>query len=396
MTDSDHYVFDESNFQAITYGATPIYFESSSNFKEVIAHKRKIKAFKYHKNLLEFLASNPGIKIYFTLNPQIKNFEKHGKALVVNFSDYSNFCFNIEARTAGRAQAFFGSHVRAEQLLNDDDKASFIRANASEEQLIQAIQLFPPNAQEKMLKALQSVSTPNGTPPPIPAMPNSSVGKDELISAMAKFLSDNDVQEAFFKNVPRLQIETLKSLVDFLEKNLDKNESFIQDWIDEESGKHRKKRCLIFGIEYVDPKREGFLQKKRFDVLAEQNRNAHVIIELKSPNADVFKVDKTPNGNGGYQTTYNLSPDLSRAWPQVLGYQQWYEEASPEELEAIGITERKKISKCIIVIGKTQDNAVWRENFHRLKSSLSGIEIWTYTDLIDKLKNTIANLEESC
>ena len=160
--------------------------------------------------------------------------------------------------------------------------------------------------------------------------------------------------------------------------------------------KHRKKRCLIFGIEYVDPKREGFLNSKRFDILAEQNRNHHVIIELKSPDADIFKVEESANANGGKNTTYNLSPDLSRAIPQVLSYKDWYERTTPEELQGIGIVDRKRVSKCIIVIGQNKpDDEVWMSNLSRLRSSLSGMEIWTYTDLIEKLENTIANLEQN-
>jgi len=89
-----------------------------------------------------------------------------------------------------------------------------------------------------------------------------------------------------------IRIQTLKEYKQFLIDNLDKNESFIQSWLDEENGKYRKQRCLIFGIEFIDHKREGELDRKRFDILtrASLSSNEYVIIELKSPKNDVFKI----------------------------------------------------------------------------------------------------------
>jgi hypothetical protein len=176
---------------------------------------------------------------------------------------------------------------------------------------------------------------------------------------------------------------------------LDKNESFIQNWIDEEDGKYRKQRCLIFGLEYVDPVREGQVAGKRFDVLAEQDLNHHVIFELKSPKDEVFQVKEGPVSAGGTTTEYHLSKQLSRAIPEVLGYRKFYENCQAEELQKLGIKQRKDVSKCVIVLGtRRDDDVVWCDNFNRIRSTLNGIELLTYSDLIDRLDNTIRNLEE--
>jgi len=152
---------------------------------------------------------------------------------------------------------------------------------------------------------------------------------------------------------------------------------------------------MIFGLDYIDVKREGQIHmSKRFDILAEQNNNSHVILELKSPNAKIFKIEERSNGNGGKTTDYSISNDLARAIPQILSYKYWYNNnLSPEQIESLGINCKKNISECIIVIGQRQQNdEVWIRNFEELKKNIS-IKILTYNDLIDKMKNTISNIE---
>lgn len=196
-----------------------------------------------------------------------------------------------------------------------------------------------------------------------------------------------------------VRIEVLKEYRDFLKQNLDKKENFIQKWLDEENGKYRKQRCLIFGLEYIDHKREGEISRKRFDILTKTSidRNEYVIIELKSPCDDVFKIVEKENINQGKTTEYHLSNEISRAIPQILNYKSMLESksADDEDLQRIGITNCK-VSKCIILLGQRKDCPVWNKNFINIKSNLSNtLEIWTYSDLIDKLEVTIKNLEEN-
>lgn len=195
------------------------------------------------------------------------------------------------------------------------------------------------------------------------------------------------------------RLQTLRDYRNFLLENLDKNEKFIQNWLDEDSGKHRKQRCLIFGLEFTDHKREGELSRKRFDILTRTNElsNEYVLFELKSPCDDVFKITEVDNSNGGKSTEYHLSSQISRSIPQILHYKNLLESKhdGDDDLQRIGI-KAGKVSKCIILIGQRANNPIWESHFRSLKSNFSNsLEIWTYTDLINKLNVTIKNLEEN-
>jgi hypothetical protein len=305
---------------------------------------------------------------------------------------YIGFCKAISSSTRGRIQAFLSQHLKLKDIsATQADKDAYIKANATQQNVLAAIDGLPTDAQKSISDSLRHLQTSPGPA----ATPSHEVTSREFIDSFSRFLTDKEVQTAFVRNIPQVQIQILKSHIDFLRANLDKNETFIQNWIDADDGKFRKQRCLIFGVEYIDPKREGRLSGKRFDVLAEQNRNCHVIIELKSPSADVFDVGSRENPNGGQVEEYHLSRELSRAIPQILGYKKWYEKASAEEIQELGLRGKKKISRCIIVIGQDKDTQVWKENLNDLRNSLAGIEICTYTDLINKLENTVHNLEET-
>ena len=196
-----------------------------------------------------------------------------------------------------------------------------------------------------------------------------------------------------------IRIQTLVEYKDFLTKNLDQNEKFVQDWLDEDKGKFRKQRCLIFGLEFIDHKREGELSRKRFDILTRTStsKNEYVIFELKSPCDDVFKVETKDTSNEGKITEYHLSPQISRAIPQILHYKHLLEgkTAGDDDLQRIGISPGK-VTKCIILIGKRYDDPIWEEHFKSIRDNFSNVlEIWTYSDLIEKLDVTIKNLEEN-
>ncbi len=134
--------------------------------------------------------------------------------------------------------------------------------------------------------------------------------------------------------------------------------------------------------------------RKRFDILATQNREHHILIELKSPTAEIFEIEETENQNGGKRTTYKLSKELSRAIPQILSYKRWYSELNDEKVQELGLLSKKHVSECIIIIGTRKEDDVWKANFQSLCESLK-IKILTYTDLIDKMDNAIKNLSEN-
>jgi hypothetical protein len=260
----------------------------------------------------------------------------------------------------------------------------FSLVTQNEEKIVSAISSLPDESKKKIIETLQK--TRQGSEGA------SKIDKDTFVAAFAKFLTDVTIQNSFLQEIPKIQIATLKSHIAFLKENLDKNETFIQNWIDEDNGKYRFQRCLIFGLEYIDPKREGQISGKKFDVLAEHDLEHHVIFELKSPRDNVFKIE-TRQTNNGQSTEYHISPELSRAIPEVLGYKKMYEKSTSEEIERIGMKSKKPISKCVIVIGTRKEDPVWKENFECVAGSLNGIELLTYSHLIDRLENSVKNLE---
>ena len=82
----------------------------------------------------------------------------------------------------------------------------------------------------------------------------------------------------------RSTITLLKSYQKKLQQFVDDNasETDVQNWLDENGSKYRQQRCLIFGLEYIDFKREGNTSGKRFDVLTRVGSKYidHVLIEL--------------------------------------------------------------------------------------------------------------------
>ncbi len=370
-----------------------IYFHSPKySFHEFFEHKRRTTTFPHYRNLLEFLFENEGLNIFFTLDEINSPFIKIEDDLLVNMVQYQHFCLEIGSKTSGRAKAFFGKHLSLSQMLTNKEKKDLLSSELKSQTIVDVVQQMSEVEQKKLLERLGQVIPINSV-----YKKSSQYSLADLINALKNFSSNTTLQNATLITLPYIQLNTLKENLSFLKDALkdNKTESDIQNWIDEDDRKYSKQRCMVFGIEFIDPKREGELSRKRFDVLAEQNRRYHIIIELKGPRGDIFEVKQVSNNNGGVSTEYRISEELSRAIPQVLGYKKLYLEMSSEELEAIGLRERKEISKCIIIIGKRSDSTVWLENFDDLKNSLNGIEIWTYTDLVEKLENTIENLENN-
>lgn len=194
-------------------------------------------------------------------------------------------------------------------------------------------------------------------------------------------------------------LKLLKSYRDKLQEFIDSDasEKDVQNWLDEDGHKYRQQRCMIFGLEYIDFQREGSVSSKKFDVLTRVGSDNidHVLIELKSPADDIFEVTQADSINSP-TSTYHIHKSLARAIPQILEYKSTIElkPAGDAELEKIGIKGKARIGKCIIVIGKHSDDARWKVNRDNLVQSLgSTLEIWTYSDLLNKLDSTIDNLE---
>ena len=195
-------------------------------------------------------------------------------------------------------------------------------------------------------------------------------------------------------------VKLLKSYKKKIENFIDKksNEKEVQNWIDEDSGKFREKRCMIFGLEFINHKREGGVSGNRYDLLTKIGSQAaeRVLIELKSPADDIFNLKKRKTINEDV-CEYSLSDSLGRAIPQILEYKKILEDkkSGDPELQKVGESNSIIINKCIIIIGSKNEDPRWFSNLCSLRKSLnSNLEIWTYTDLFNKIDSTIKNLEK--
>jgi len=198
-------------------------------------------------------------------------------------------------------------------------------------------------------------------------------------------------------------LTTVKLLKSYREKisSFIKNKSSetdVQNWIDEDSHEHRQDRCMIFGLEFINHKREGGVSGDRYDIFTKIGTESEerILIELKSPSDKIFEAKEHITINDT-KKEYSLSPSISRAIPQILEYRKTLEEkrAGDSELQKIGEENEVKISKCIIVIGSDNNDTRWRKILREFRRSLSSnLEIWTYTDLLNKIDSIIKNLEK--
>ena len=362
------------------------------DLREQFGYKNKQTRFPFSEALKGFLKKHPKIKIYLTNKGTVKDFIQYKYNWLVNIESFSRFCNDIGyyRSDSRRIEAFFGKHISIANLsVSEEDKKKFLKSNVTEKDLLFSIKNLNTESKKTLLKAMLSIKDDDDSSTLEP------LNQDDFFEIFSKFLKDKKTQNNFLNKLPEVQLNILEDLLEFVRSNLDKNETFFQNWIDEEKGKYRKTRCMIFGLEYVNPLREGeIMGRKRFDILATQNRENHILIELKSPTADIFEIKEKNNPNGGKSTTYNLSKDLARAIPQILSYKKWYQEMTYEKIEEIGLSEKKSVSDCIIIIGKNQHNEVWKRNFQDLKENLK-VKILTYDDLIQKMENTIKNLKEN-
>lgn len=195
----------------------------------------------------------------------------------------------------------------------------------------------------------------------------------------------------------KILVSYQRKLEEFIEKDVD--EKVVQNWLNENDGQFRNKRCLIFGLEFIKHKREGLVSGLRYDILTRvgAQEEERVLIELKSPSDNIidFKEKDTKNG---ISREYFLSDSLSRAIPQILEYKNILDNKQPgdPDLERFEEEDSIYIKKCVIVIGQDKKGLRWKKNLKEIRKSFNSIlEIWTYTDLLMKLDSTIKNLRDN-
>jgi len=366
---------------------------------------RGTQRFDFHETLLKFLKENPDKKIFLTRKKLEKGFKKEGNDFYVNIDNFQKFCEKLHKRE-DRANAFFRQEVSVENLSHES--RGNILASTTEQEIIERIKNFSAEQKQTFLEGLKKIEGIE-----LPQKNLKEISDEDFLNSWQEILKTPEKQKIIVANYSQIQISILEEHKRFLEDNLVKNETFIHNWLDgktddkgneirnteKEQKRLRKSRCLIFGLEFINFKSKGKLSGKEFDILTKTSlqRNEFVLIELKSPGEEVFDTkEKAENNNEGKSKDYSFSDSLFRSIPQVLNYKHLFENASDEELQSLNVQEGK-VMKCIILIGKSKkDDKVWERNFQNLKHSFSNlIEIWTYTDLIEKLDTTIKNLREN-
>lgn len=375
------------------------------NIKEVTLKKKK--TFLHSTSLKEYLNSSiySNKTIYFTLD-KVEDFELIGESLVINYNAFQIFCNDIWKSWENKAKAFFKTKIRD---YTEDEKKN-IRLESNESDILEIIREFTKEQKQNFINNLQWIEDIN-FPKDIDIKNFSGY---DFVNAFSELAKNPEKQNLIISNYPKIQIEVLEQHKKFLEKNLDKDETFIQNWldgkidddwnslskIDDEIKAIRKSRCLIFWLEYINHIREWVNSSKRIDVLTKfsENKNEYVIFELKSPNMEVFKIKEVENLNWWRSTEYHLSKWISRSLPQILRYKDNLNDkpAEDEDWQKMWIA-KGKVSKCIILIWTKKDgDKLWENHFLSLKNSLSSsVEIITYSDLIDKIDTTIKNLKDN-
>lgn len=383
------------------YGKKIIYFDFDIKTKTWNTKN----TFSTLRSLISYLESNQSKTIYFTINEE-ENFIEDWEKLIVNYDKFDDFCSNISKSWKNKIQAFFTTKLRH---YTEDEKKD-IRLKASEAEILEIINTFSKKQKQNFIKNLQGIEDID-----FPKVIDiEKISENDFVKAFSELIKSPEKQYSVLSNIPKIQIEILEQHKKFLEKNLDKDETFIQNWIDwkidndgsimnldeDEKKKIKKSRCLIFWLEYINHIREWVNSSKRIDVLTKisENKNDYVIFELKSPNMEVFKIKEVENQNWGKSTEYHLSKWISRSLPQILRYKDNLESKPEEDEDWQKMWIQKwKISKCIILIWTKKDNdPLWKNHFLSFKNSLSSsVEIITYTDLIDKIDTTIKNLKNN-
>lgn len=357
--------------------------------------KRRKTTFVDYKSLLYFIEDHPDKKICIT-SKLTNDFHQEGDLLVLNLVNYQSFCKTLGQSGRNRAHAFFARRI---QSFTDQERQEFINGS-SIEQITLWLENLPTQAKQIFIKKVMSNDEYSRSEVP------DSLTTEEFSKVLASALIDPQKQEIIALNYSRGQIKTLEDHKQFIQQNLDKNEDFIQRWIDgkidnmgnminlseQDIVRLQKSRRLIFGLEFTSHEREVLDSGQRMDILArinpEKNRREYTLFELKAPSAKIFEQ---------IDSELKLSERISRAIPQVLDYKEDFENKKDGDADlARRNLPAGKIVKCIILIGTRNENERANKIFRGLKDNFSNlIEIWTYTDLINRLETTISNLKEN-
>ncbi len=388
-------IIEKSNFKQLSLtGHNDAYVDIESIYKHNNIRGNRLDG---KKELFEYAKTHKYYKIYLT-NQEIDNgFTIHDNDVLVNIKAFQEFYKKTKA-SGDIANAFFCQDHEITQQQKDE-----VIQNISDDDLTVAVNNASTETKQKLALLLKNFALKTKD------YNASHTSVEDANKVLIDAIKNTEKIHAVSNAICQSQIEILKKYKEFLTNNLDKEETFITDWLDgkidfkgqitTENTELRKSRCLIFGLEYANHKREGQDSAgKRFDLLmSPSDTNEYILFELKSPNVELFIDKQYTTKNDTTTHSIIINDDLARAIPQILGYKSKLEKLTDEDSQEKITNTRKKINikKCIIVIGKSDEDLTTTkmQNLYNLRQTLnSNLEIWTYTDLIDKMNNTIENL----
>lgn len=212
------------------------------------------------------------------------------------------------------------------------------------------------------------------------------------------------------KELSKINIETLdnlinlsrlKEIIEIWDKNTENpNETFWQDLFEKNSWIFSQ--LFYFSAVLFNEKTylggKGFENKggKLPDLVYKNNLTKNMcIIEIKTPISNL--TGKSYRGKDTHNEIYSSSDELSGAINQLSEYKQ---QAYLNFISNKHYSENKDIElynpKCLLIIGKISslNNESQIRSFELFRNNLRDIEVITYDELFDKLKNLIINIFE--
>ena len=427
-----------NNFDEVEYkNGLKLFFDKSFSITNHFAHKRKTRTFRYYKDILLFLKENPAIKVFFTIDEEIKSFRKISGGFIVNMISYQGFCKAIGSKTSGRAKAFLSQNLNINDIeVSETDRDNYIKVNASEKNIIAAFENFDMQTQEKIHRAISSfweltisnsAAVQEGilddgdseleisrTEEIIKIPKNIKHFIEKLIAEdhgeeVWKELLNSDPNLATRLALARVQMNRSKSL-EIFEQNLDCNNSDERFW-----------QCFflkndwIFGYglnyQFIDliteqPNYGGsnFTGKgeQKGDYLANTNADSKftVLVEIKTPKTQLLAYNKSSEHREIRNGVWMLSEELLGAVSQIQVNLNTWNRNSQVPVNAKPLGERSIFTvepKGILIIGNTSEFEKQESKvncFELFRRNLHNPEVLTFDEIYERAKFIVANQDQ--
>lgn len=387
--------FNPTKFRKTTSGDYNIFFDEKYDFHAYLNHKkRKTDQFPHHGSMTDFLDENTEIKIYLTYNENVKPFEKIEGWFIVNMTAYLEFCEAIKSKWKWRTRAFLSQNISIKNAsFTDEERDIFIAQNTTEKNISEIIKILPTKTQMAILWELQDTTWSTGK---FNFTQNADgiflwlwdVNNKELVVTQLKQLEQNK-----FANIENaLSISKIDKVLDIWGKNKSNPHevSFWQDFLKTNSwilAQVFPAPFAIFENEFYvwwhyswslsGSKKADFGYKNIFSWNT-------AIIEIKTPITPLVSKNLYWTRKG----IYPMSEDLIWAISQVLNQKDLLQK---DYLQNNAAKDFKVWNPKIILIIWSEEyeqiNLEQRACFELFKNSNKDIEIITFDELFEKIKN---------